>query len=313
MAEFTEEQKKQWSRFNGLIDQARQLLNEAETGILCLERLKVLADQGLDILHQVENLEIAMMDMKLMEILFQIFQLNIRTIHPERLRFSRQEFARRILRYVNVAIDVEPSQQKDISVKLKRKLAEMCHSQLCYQAPNFDIAIGAFEVTEPAKKVPKQREKRVKDKIEPLMQPETLKRTLGRTLESTVLDIAKILEQTYISNGHKPVNFIEFTFHPEEFALTVENIFHCSFLVNNNKANIFVDEEKNMPMIVPIEVDSQGDGAELTREGKAAMIIQVTVPEWEEAVRLFKITTPMIQLKTSDEDVPVVSKKSKKR
>ncbi|KAF4526614.1 hypothetical protein B566_EDAN006430 [Ephemera danica] len=267
MAEFTEEQKIQWSRFNALIDQAKQLLNEAETGVLCLERLKTLADQGLDILHKVENLEIAMMDMKLMEILFQIFQLNIRTIHPERLRFSRQEFARRILRYVDVPIDVDPSQQKDISVKLKRKLADMCHAQLCYQAPNFDISIGAFEVTEPAKKVPKQREKR-------------LKRTLGRTLEGTVIEIANILEKAYISNGHKPVNFIEFAFHPKEFSLTVENIFHCSFLVNNNKANIFVDEEKNMPMIVPIEVDSHGEGAELTREGKAAMIIQLTVPEW---------------------------------
>jgi hypothetical protein len=71
---------------------------------------------------------------------------------------------------------------------------------------------------------------------------------VGRTLEETVVEVANILDATYIENGRKPINYLKFILHPTDFALTVENIFHISFLINNNKVNVFVGEYLLLPV-----------------------------------------------------------------
>jgi hypothetical protein len=71
----------------------------------------------------------------------------------------------------------EEQEDKDATLKLKKKLIDYCHPQICYQAPLFSIGTGGLEFVEPenmVQKVPKQREKKTKDKIEPVTKPETV-------------------------------------------------------------------------------------------------------------------------------------------
>lgn len=43
------------------------------------------------------------------------------------------------------------------------------------------------------------------------------------------------LVEHYKASGRKPVNFFKFVIDPDHYGNTVENIFHVSFLVKENK------------------------------------------------------------------------------
>ena len=69
---------------------------------------------------------------------------------------------------------------------------------------------------------------------------------------------------------------IRFVVNPESFGKTVENMFHASFLVKEDKAQIFIDPAKNLPFIQPIKKSR----TQATESGDNSNKKQVRVKSW---------------------------------
>ncbi|CAB3375794.1 Hypothetical predicted protein [Cloeon dipterum] len=285
----------QWNNFLDLIDEAKEFLLKAEQGEMCLNQLKSLSDRGMEILKQEEaedkKLQMIMLDMNLMDVLFKIFQLNIRILSPDKFNFDPVVHAHKILHVV------KEKDGQNWADTLIEDFSRSASKVFGFKAPSLSVMAGALEITDPEKKA-KVRAAPVrlpKDVIEPAKAPEKVDAVKGRTVEETVIEIEKQLIQAYERNQDSSLSYIKFVFNPDSFSKTVENIFHISFLVNSNRASIFLDKDKR-PRIKPIPKENWTK----SRDSKCALVMSVTPEEWKEAVRLFDVKKPMIILKESD-------------
>lgn len=67
--------------------------------------------------------------------------------------------------------------------------------------------------------------------------------------DKAVQHVHKILRRIFKNNGNQPISFFEFVLNPTEFHLTVENIFHLSFLLKNNHFAIKQSELSSFLML----------------------------------------------------------------
>ncbi|XP_059472043.1 EP300-interacting inhibitor of differentiation 3-like [Neocloeon triangulifer] len=277
-----------WNNFLELIDEAKAFLLKAEEGEMCLDQLKSLSDRGMAILVEVEDkkLQMIMLDINLMDVLFKIFQLNVRTLSPERFVFDPVTHAHKILHVLR-----EKKESRQLGDILIRSFSEAGAKLLSYKAPSLSVMAGAFDISDPEKKARAAAVRHPKDKIEAAKAPEKVTAVTGRTVDETVVEIGKQLKSAFIKNERAPISYIKFAFNPESFTKTVENIFHIAFLVNLGQVNIFLDKEQR-PWIKPIEKENQTKN----RDKQSALVMGITQDEWKEAIRLFEVTEPMIKL-----------------
>lgn len=87
-----------------------------------------------------------------------------------------------------------------------------------------------------------------------------------------------------------PISFLKFVVHPTKFSKTIENIFHCSFLVHEGRASISIQD--GMTIIEACEPPIESDyKAGLSRK---QFMMEMTMDTWNHALKEFAITEPII-------------------
>ncbi|XP_008472167.2 EP300-interacting inhibitor of differentiation 3-like isoform X1 [Diaphorina citri] len=123
------------------------------------------------------------------------------------------------------------------------------------------------------------------------------------TINEIVIQIYKCLDRHYKRNGERPISFFHFTIDPTSYTRTIENIFHTSFLLRDNRAKMNIGPDE-LPTIQPIRVkgpggkDNGGEGEESSATDKAngrkQMFVELTPAQHQIFVEALGITASMI-------------------
>ncbi len=89
----------------------------------------------------------------------------------------------------------------------------------------------------------------------------------GQT-DALVTSTLRQLVAAFKANGKKPLCYFSFALDPSSFSVSVENLFHLSFLVKAFKVKVTIDEERGMPMIEPV---SEREVRKVTAEAEGAL------------------------------------------
>ncbi|EIM79163.1 uncharacterized protein STEHIDRAFT_69835 [Stereum hirsutum FP-91666 SS1] len=141
------------------------------------------------------------------------------------------------------------------------------------RVPVSDYMLGPLEIEQKKRNVGKRAklEKNEADKTKPQeLQEEDIARSENETTKNVVV-IRQLLEQ----QGN--VNLFKFVINPHDFAQSVENIFHLSFLIRDGECAL--DVEDGEPMIFMCEPPKDTDYADGLK--KQQMILQFDMDTWK--------------------------------
>lgn len=120
------------------------------------------------------------------------------------------------------------------------KLAQLA-SSVSRRAITIDFLLGPLKIeTKTRKAVIRRQEDAPAERTAPrALQQQDLQNTAGRESTSQILRVASLLAK----QGPNGVCLFRFAVDPESFVNTVENFFHVSFLIKENKARLRMDDE----------------------------------------------------------------------
>merc|ERR1712113_704313 len=84
---------------------------------------------------------------------------------------------------------------------------------------------------------------------------ENIPETGASKTEQLVKSIYRQLRHNVEANDGQPINYFKFILDPTSFSNSVENMFHFSFLVKEDRAQLFM--KNNLPMILPLSGSSK--------------------------------------------------------
>lgn len=58
------------------------------------------------------------------------------------------------------------------------------------------------------------------------------------SVDAKVKHILNILRRCYKENENQPLSFYKFVLHPNDFSITVENLFHVCFIIRDGLARL---------------------------------------------------------------------------
>ncbi|XP_053731343.1 non-structural maintenance of chromosomes element 4 homolog A [Synchiropus splendidus] len=165
--------------------------------------------------------------------------------------------------------------------------AERCFSR----TPTFHYMMGSFHADPPPAKQRIERQRKAPSKETKRIMPTQLKKMGESHQEATEKEVERILgylKSYFQGNPTTPIPYYEFVINPTSFSLTVENIFHTSFLIRDGLARLYLDGDK-LPCIAPVEND---DGVESAT--RAQSIVSINQKMWKELILAYDIKEPMI-------------------
>ncbi len=118
--------------------------------------------------------------------------------------------------------------------------------------------------------------------------------------EARVQHIMAQLVRAFKQGGKAPVGYFDFVVDPDSFSATVENVFHVTFLVKEDKVKIWVDEQSKLPVIVPVKARLAGSQTDVR---KKQVVISLNMDQWRRLAKALKITRPMIAREDSNDGV----------
>lgn len=119
--------------------------------------------------------------------------------------------------------------------------------------------------------------------------------TDGEQTSKEIIRIHRCLENAFEQNENRPIGFFLFTIHPKHFSRSVENIFHLSFLIKENKVELFLDENQ-LPVLRPTGQMSQSKTTKSDQiHSLTQLILSLDMEQWENLIQVFQIAQPMIE------------------
>ena len=94
-----------------------------------------------------------------------------------------------------------------------------------------------------------------------------------------------------LAESDGPVNALKFVINPASFSQTVENIFFLSFLVQQRRARMYIDEADGMPYA---ETRFDPEGAPPTNNQIVHFIFDITEKQWRQLTEELGITESAI-------------------
>ncbi|KAJ8789609.1 hypothetical protein J1605_022136 [Eschrichtius robustus] len=176
----------------------------------------------------------------------------------------------------------------------------------------FHFLLGSIQGECPVPKPRTDRSRKVRTIEEQQAMPDELKRMEESHQEATEKEVERILGllQTYFQKDpDTPMSFFDFVVDPHSFARTVENIFHVSFIIRDGFARIRLDQDR-LPIIdyssdlitfenfvfqtEPVNINEESGGIDQNTQIRNQGIIALSYRDWEEIVKTFEISEPMI-------------------
>ncbi|MEN2497644.1 MAG: Non-structural maintenance of chromosomes element 4 A, partial [Marteilia pararefringens] len=219
-------------------------------------------------------------------------------IQSDVFNFSMSEFISKQKIYVN-----DPSDSL-MTIDGWKSLGRLALSYL-HEPSGANFLYGTYFPKDPTlmKRERKTTKKNETDSI-PITQPsapEKLQQQLVNSEEATTDEvdrILKILKTCFRANGNQPIEFFKFILDPTSFSLTVENLFHLSFLVRDNWVKlVWVDE---VLYILPKTAEKSRNRSELDveiDENTNHMIFNMTYKIWKQLIDAYDMqdSQPMIK------------------
>ncbi|XP_049620456.1 non-structural maintenance of chromosomes element 4 homolog A [Suncus etruscus] len=169
----------------------------------------------------------------------------------------------------------------------------------------FHFLLGSIQGEAPVPKPRADRQRKVHTSEEQRAMPAQLKRMEESHQEATEKEVERILGllQTYFhEDPDTPMSFFDFVIDPHSFPRTVENIFHVSFIIRDGFARIRLDQDR-LPIIEP--VNDENERSEQNTQIRNQGIIALSYRDWEEIVKTFEISEPVIASSQSHQRLSV--------
>uniref|UniRef100_A0A2K5XR16 Non-structural maintenance of chromosomes element 4 n=1 Tax=Mandrillus leucophaeus TaxID=9568 RepID=A0A2K5XR16_MANLE len=160
----------------------------------------------------------------------------------------------------------------------------------------FHFLLGSIYGECPVPKPRVDRPRKVPMIQEERAMPAQLRRMEESHQEATEKEVERILGllQTYFQEDpDTPMSFFDFVVDPHSFPRTVENIFHVSFIIRDGFARIRLDQDR-LPIIEPVSINEENEGFEHNTQVRNQGIIALSYRDWEEIVKTFEISEPVI-------------------
>lgn len=165
------------------------------------------------------------------------------------------------------------------------------------RTPNVDFMFGPLSM-EPPVKVRRDRntmKKNEKPDANQLVKPRQLEKVETKE-EATTKEVDRLhqilYDNTVSEEGDEyeitPVSLFDFIINPNSFGQTIENLFHLSFLVRDGRAEISLDNQ-GLPVVSYQEMPGEDE-----QTGKQQVVVHLTLKVYEEIIKTFNITQPMI-------------------
>ncbi|XP_063911718.1 non-structural maintenance of chromosomes element 4 homolog A-like [Zophobas morio] len=182
------------------------------------------------------------------------------------------EFASNIMSYCNQDGEFEADD-------LLKLLPDVNH--LIPQAPEYNFVYGTYDLYNlPQPKQKKERQKQQKDKFERKV-PEkvTNLQSEEQGIEEIIKVLYDVLTECYERNNEESIKYYDYVIDTDSFTNTVDNIFHCAFLIREGRAHLDLDN-RGTPYIKPIK---KRQLKQFRDEGgvNSQFISAITVSEWE--------------------------------
>lgn len=269
---------------------------------------------------QIDNVQDALLDGQVVKELVGVTIAKLSSLTTNTVAFTNSGFASKLESYFN---DNPVRSEEAGSYKFKtryyplhqhyQKLGrEFTH---CFKtAPGLTFLLGSFPVSErceAAVKKPRQS-KKADDKegaaTQTIDNVDDIPETGAALTELYVKSTYKQLLDAYECNDRCAVPYFEFIIHPSSFTQSVENIFHLSFLIKENRAEILLRD--GVPYVEPRNEASRRQSEKVRKEEKEEKhqaVMNLTVEEHELLVKLFNIEKPRII-----HDLKAIRKQAKK-
>ncbi|KIY67157.1 hypothetical protein CYLTODRAFT_376616 [Cylindrobasidium torrendii FP15055 ss-10] len=156
------------------------------------------------------------------------------------------------------------------------------------RAPIPGFLLGPLSL-EAKKRAQTQRAKLEINKADMRKPQEIREEDIARSENETTKNVA-ILENLLRDIG-EPVNLFRFVINPEDFAQSVENLFHLSFLIRDGKVALETTEETGEPVIFACEAPSDEEKMD-NKLMKRQIVFEFDHATWNLAKEVWNITMP---------------------
>lgn len=246
----------------------------------------------------------AAIDSSIVALISQLAKQQVQALHTDFCVFEPVEYAEKIITLIGRG-ELPDTQRDRVRISKNGWIKLGIASQPFFRrSPALHCMFGTFEQGPPKKKIHKHRTQEKKDEgisaqVKGPTEPKQLSslNNVKDKEEVTTVEVErmlKILRHHYHQNDDKPLCFFKFIVHPDNFSLTVENLFYASFLVRDGLARICLDGNQ-LPVIEPVnrrEADTQNGKSDYHQ-----VILSLTQSEWKDIVETFHIKQPMIERK----------------
>ncbi|XP_025774100.1 non-structural maintenance of chromosomes element 4 homolog A [Puma concolor] len=160
----------------------------------------------------------------------------------------------------------------------------------------FHFLLGSIQGEFPVPKPRSDRPRKGPTTEEKKTMPDQLSEMEESHQEATEKEVERILGllQTYFrEDPDTPMSFFDFVVDPHSFPRTVENIFHVSFIIRDGFARIKLDQDR-LPIIEPVNINEESEGIDQNTQIRNQGIIALSYRDWEEIVKTFEISEPVI-------------------
>lgn len=194
------------------------------------------------------------------------------------------------------------------------KLGRLC-ATLSKRAVTMDFLLGPLEIVPKQRKVVAQRrhEDAPAERTAPrALQQHDLQDSAGRESTGAIKKVAELLAH----QGPAGICLFRFAVDPHSFVNTVENFFHVSFLIKENKASLKTDADGNAILAIaspPTEQEEEGEAegegdeaqadADVDAVGKSKQfIMEIDYPTYLESIELYGIRESVIPTRANRVD-----------
>jgi len=267
-------------------------VNEEELGDVansCHTRLRDYMENNEALFEQVTAPQEAVLDARVIKQLSRLCRQQAEQLSANIATFSQAEFAEKLVGNM-AGGEAGAAVTRRKWVLLGRQVQSMFR-----RSPALTYMYGALDTTPPPPKERKAREgrgrqaTRVADLVATQDTVLAEAETSDNQTEALVGHVFKCLVGVWREQGKTPVNLFRFVINPDSFGITVENLFHLSFLVKEGKVAITADE--GLPHILPLTKRRQGGEGE---GEKNQVVMNINMEDWRRMKEALGVTSAAI-------------------